>query len=408
MKNRGKASFAFTYNEVMAAFEDCVANKANTANAMKFSQWSVGNIVDLCNDINNRTYEIGMSITFVVKYPILREVFAADFRDRVVHHLVMMELIPLLEKEFIDESYSCRKGKGVLYGVRSVAEQIKECSKDYTIDVWVTTGDLKAFFMSIYKELLAERLDAFIVEKYPDNRKKEILRWLCKKIVLHRPELLCERRGDLTLWGLLDKSKSLFTREGEKGLPIGNLTSQVLANFVLTPLDKFIKEDLGFQYYGRYVDDFVLISEDKEKLKAAIPQICKFVEKELAMKIHPKKRYFQHYTKGVHFIGSVLKPNRTYIGNRTKGNLYYKIKHRFKVFDISRLDEFINVVNSYLGFMVHHSTYNIRRAILTNKGLMGKWLKYIKVKEDYTNIYRKNKRRPLREIYNEILMNGVV
>lgn len=253
-------AYCFSYGEVFEAYEDCIKNKRNTSNAREFEIDYIEKVTRLCDDINDGTYEIGKSIAFVVTFPVYREVFAADFRDRIVHHLVIKELMPYFEKYFIKESFSCMEGKGVLYGVKTMFEYIKECTENYTKDAWILKMDIKSFFMSINKQLLADMIDDFIVEYYENDRKKEKLRELCKQIVLHHPELNCEKRGDKSLWAKLDPNKSLFNVGYERGLPIGNLTSQILANFFLTKLDRFIKETLGFKYYGRYVDDFMIVS----------------------------------------------------------------------------------------------------------------------------------------------------
>ena len=183
----------------------------------------------------------------------------------------------------------------------------------------------------------------------------------------------------------------MFNVGYERGLPIGNLTSQIFANFFLTKLDRFIKETLGFKYYGRYVDDFMIVSSDKEKLKSSVDKIIEFAQRELKLTIHPNKRYFQHYTKGVQFIGSVIKPNRIYVLNRTKGSLYYKLRNLFNNPDEKRLDKLIMTVNSYIGYMKHYNTYNIRKFFLNNSGLLDKWKDLIIIDEKYEKINRKEK-----------------
>ena len=386
-------NISFTYEEVIQAFKDCVKNKQNTWNAQLFSKLYVENCIKLTNEINNGTYEIGPSITFCVTNPKLREVFAADFRDRVVHHLIMNELMPLFEQLFITNSYSCRKEKGVLYGVNSIYEQIKQCTKDYTVDAWILKMDLKSFFMSIDKRLLADRLDEFIVNNYHNDRKKEKLRVLCKQVIMHHPERNCEKRGDESLWNKLAPEKSLFKIKGEKGLPIGNLTSQVFANFYLHPLDKFITEDLGFKYYGRYVDDFVIICEDKKRLLAARQKIFDFTIRNLGIEVHPDKVYFQHYLNGVKFIGAVCKKDRTYIGNRTKGNLHYKLWKKFNKVNEANVDKLLMVVNSYFGFMIHHKTYKIRKGYFKSNQTLDKWKEYVVPSKDYKKVIKVNKKK---------------
>lgn len=392
MDNKCKPlTYSFTYNEVLKAYDDCMSNKRNTANAIKFSVDHITKLMELCDEINNGTYEIGSSITFIVKFPVLREVFAADFRDRIVHHLVINELMQYFEKEFIDESFSCRKDKGVLYGVKTMYERIKECTENYTKDAWIVKLDVKSFFMSIDKQLLANMVDDMVVRLYPENRKKQKLRDLCQQIILHQPQFNCTRRGDLSLWEKLQPHKSLFNTDINKGLAIGNLTSQIFANYYMNILDHYIKYELGFKYYGRYVDDLMIISTDKDKLLKAIPLIVKFAEEKLLLTIHPNKRYMQHYKNGVKFIGGVLKCNRKYIINRTVGSLIFKLKSKFGIYKEDNLMDLLRTVNSYLGFIGQFDSFNIRKNILTNKNLIGHWLPYIEIdNKDYRKIMLKN------------------
>jgi RNA-directed DNA polymerase len=133
----------------------------------------------------------------------------------------------------------------------------------------------------------------------------------------------------------------------------------VFANFYLHLLDEFVTRNLGFRSYGRYVDDFVLVSPDKDRLKAAIPIIRSFLEIQLSLRLHPRKIYFQHYSKGVKFLGAILKPGRKYIANRTKGNFYEAIeKLNQQLVKISEPDKtmrllFLSSINSYLGIIKH-------------------------------------------------------
>ena len=164
--------------------------------------------------------------------------------------------------------------------------------------------------------------------------------------------------------------KSLFWSNSDCGLPIGNLTSQLFANFYLTGFDKYVIEELGIKYYGRYVDDFVLIHEDKEYLKLVRRKVEKYLWDNLKLKLHPQKVYLQHYSKGVRFIGAFIKRNYIQIGKRTKANLYQKIHHLLPEMAQSRektlemLPFFGSSINSYIGFMKHYNTYRLRSHIL--------------------------------------------
>lgn len=355
--------------DIFQAYYDCRKNKRRTINALAFELNFEQELIRLWREINSGKYRIGRSIAFVVQKPVQREVFAADFRDRIVHHLIINKLNPLFEEYFSDGSYSCRAGRGTLYGVRNIAAAVKECSAGYTRDCYILKLDIRSFFMSIDKNILYQMLHAFITEKYrqPDQR---IILSLVRRIVYYNPEDACIIKGRRSDWNGLPCHKSLFWPSRHCGLPIGNLTSQVFANFYLDRLDKFVTEELGFKYYGRYVDDFILIHPNKKALLEARQKIDVFLQMKLKLKLHPQKFYLQHYSKGVKFIGAVIKPNRIYIGNRTKGNLYHKIYTMMPELAkgiqplLDGLAKFSACVNSYIGFMRHYNTYNLRVKIL--------------------------------------------
>lgn len=370
--------------DVFKAYYDCRRSKRRTVNALSFELDFEQELVRLWQEINSGTYKVGRSIAFIVKKPVQREVFAADFRDRVVHHLVISKINSLFEENFIADSYSCRAGKGTLCGVKSIQTQIEACSEGYTRDCYILKLDIRSFFMSIDKTILYRMLREFIDEKYHQPDKQILLR-LIKQIVFNCPEDNCVIKGNRADWNGLPYYKSLFWSARHCGLPIGNLTSQIFANFYLDRLDKYITEDLGFHYYGRYVDDFVLVHSDKKVLLDARMKIDSFLRSQLKLNLHPLKFYLQHYSKGVKFIGAVIKPNRIYIGNRSKNNLYDKI---YKMLPrmaqsmrdtLDNLDAFMACANSYLGLMRHYNTYRLRSRILEkiDRTFLGEALEFV-------------------------------
>jgi hypothetical protein len=142
-------------------------------------------------------------------------------------------------------------------------------------------------------------------------------------------------------------------------------------------LDVFITENLGLNYYGRYVDDFYLVHTNKDNLKSFIPQLSNFLLLTLQLTLHPKKIYLQHYSKGVKFLGTVIKPNRIYIANRTKGNFYLAIQQQNKLIEHKipqkeDCERFLSSMNSYLGIMKHYKTYKIRKKMVL-KLLSSRW-----------------------------------
>jgi hypothetical protein len=238
--------------------------------------------------------------------------------------------------------------------------------------------DIRGFFMHINARKLFIRLSNFIDDRYEDAD-SVLLKNLCEIVLMNKPSENCVIRGKLSDWDGLPKDKSLFHSPPDCGLPIGNLSSQVFANFYLNIFDHFVKHDLGMRYYGRYVDDFVLVHESREHLASLIPVIHNFLEIELALEMHPKKIYLQHYSHGVHYLGAVIKPNRLYVGKRTKDNFYESImRHNAAVAghvpSSAERAAFRASMNSYLGVMGHFDTRRLRRSMV-GRHVRG-WWKY--------------------------------
>lgn len=339
-------------NDFIEAYYSCRKHKRNKPQQLEFELDWMTNIVKLYKEVKNKKYEIGTSICFLVYRPKLREVFAANFRDRIIHHVIMQKLEPLFEDFFIPDTYNCRKGKGSLYGVKRLYEQIKECSENYTKDCWIGKFDMQGFFMSIDKNLLWKMLEVFIKNHYKKDD-IDILLWLVRKVVLHCPHKNCIFKGCQIRRKELNINKSLFTCGDNYGLPIGNLTSQHFANFYLSLFDKHMKQK--YQYYGRYVDDFFIIGNKQEILqgyKYSYPYL-----KQFHITLHPDKIYIQPYYKGVKFLGYVVKKKRVYIGNHIISNIYNTI--------YCNKDNLLNSIISYKGFLKWSLSRNIRLKIMT-------------------------------------------
>jgi len=297
-----------------------------------------------------------------------------------VHHLIINKLNHLFEKKFIYDSYSCRVGKGTHFGIQRADKFIRKCSKNYTQDCYILKLDIQGFFMHINKNILWQKLEKFINQKY-NKADKEIILRLCKQIIYNNPINNCIIKGKHTNWNNFPKTKSLFYSKVDCGLPIGNYTSQVFANLYMDTFDHYIKHNLGIKYYGRYVDDFVIVHQNKEYLKQLLPKIKQFLQTELQLTLHPKKIHLQHYKKGIKFIGAVILPNRIYVSNRTKGNFYNVIQKQNLIARDHKptrqeQKDFIASMNSYLGIMSHYKSYKLRKEMIF-KNLSGWWWNYV-------------------------------
>lgn len=361
-------------SDFFEAYFQCRKHKRSTPNARHFEINYEEKLIELWYEVNTHTYEIGTSICFLVRRPKLREVFAADFRDRIVHHIIMMRLEPLFEKMFIDDTYNCRKEKGTLYGINRLYDKVEDASEHYTKKCYIGKFDLQGFFMSIHKPTLWKLMEQFIIENYHGND-KELILYLVNKVILHHPERNCKMKTAARHWKQLPKNKSLFTCGWDRGLAIGNLTSQCFANFYMHFFDDYMIRK--FKYYGRYVDDFFVIADTKEEIVNAVPEMKAFLKNMLKLKLHPDKTYIQSYDKGVKFTGSVVKKDRRYIGNQTVSGMYDKIEIFNHNICEANAESFIQTLNSYFGFFKHYETYGITYKMILK--IDKEWFKYIDI-----------------------------
>jgi len=368
--------------DLFQAYFDARKNKRNTINALAFEKYLEANLFALTNEIIERKYTPKPSICFIVDNPVKREIFAADFRDRVIHHFIYNYISPIFEKTFINDSYSCRKGKGTHYGIKRIDHFIRSCSHNFSKDCYILKLDIKGYFMAMDKTLLFDKVrNELMGNKNKVDFDLELVLYLIEKTIYNDPKVNCIIKGKKDDWNGLPPTKSLFHAQNNCGLPIGNLTSQLFGNIYMNEFDHWVKKELGIRYYGRYVDDFVLIHENKDYLQSMIPKLSAFLLSNLKLTLHPDKIYLQHHLKGVKYLGAVIKPNRIYIANRTKGNFYNAIEKQNQIArDHKPTKEeqsaFQSSMNSYLGIMKHYKTYKLRKQMLF-KNLSGWWWNYV-------------------------------
>lgn len=363
-----------TLEEVIAAYFDCRKNKRNTANALLFEEHYEEECGKLTEEINNGTYRPGRSITFIVTRPVVREIFAADFRDRVVHHLIAMKIAEKIDRMFIEDSYSTRKGKGTLYGIKRVQQMIVRASENYTRPCLVMKLDISGFFMAIDKKILYELIETRVIQIYHGEDIELLLR-LIKVVVYNRPECNCIRKSPQYMWMKLPRKKSLLFTNGTHGLPIGNLTSQLFALLFLDDLDHYVTEELTKRFpeleYGRYVDDMVFVypGDNKEAMKTIRKEVERWLRNR-RQKLHPDKFFLQQATHGVLFVGGMIKPGRLYTAKRTFGNIYNAVRkynciiNETDTIDADTAESFMSTLNSYFGLLKQTASYNICQKII--------------------------------------------
>lgn len=295
------------------------------------------------DELSCGAYQFSPYRTFTVTEPALRLISAAPYRDRVVHHAICNIIEPLLDKAMIYDSYACRMGKGMHRALDRAQLFLRN-------NEWILKIDIKKYFFTINHRILLSDLG----KKINDDKLFKLLRQLLNTYV-SGPEYDMPFQGDLPL-----------DRYLPKGLPIGNLTSQLFANYFLTPLDRFIKEKLKVKHYLRYMDDLLIFSNDQAKIKSMKHEIGQFLDNR-RLKMHPDKTQIFPRSNGIRYLGfhiyehyrRILKPNL----NRFK----IRFAERIRKYENKHLafEHLLLSLNAWLGFAGKNKNQSIINIILS-------------------------------------------
>lgn len=330
-----------TFEEVLSAYYSCRKRKRNTQQQIEFEFNLEDNLWSLFEELKNKTYVPGSHNFFIILKPKPREVWAANFKDRVVHHLIYNRL-SFIENDYIKETYACLKQRGTLKSATDVQKAFRNLWSNRN-DYLVLQVDISNFYVSINKQIIKTQL-------YPKITNHTTLE-LIDLFINQNPTENYVFKGSEKLRNLILESKSLLNKE--TGLPIGNLTSQFLANHYLNDFDWFCKNLLTSHYF-RYLDDLILIIPKTKSVHQTIKQINDYL-KILGMSLNPKKTRHNKLENGVNFVGYIIKPFSIYIRNSTKN----RAKRSFRV----------KSLNSYFGMMRKINCFNLRKSIATKKKL---------------------------------------
>ncbi|MGE1156566.1 RNA-directed DNA polymerase [Pseudomonas kitaguniensis] len=339
---------SFQFEDLVQAYYDCRRNKRNSASARLFEKDMEINLLELHDDLIAGTYRPGRSICFVVTRPKAREVWAAAFRDRVVHHLMYNHVAPRFYASFIADSCACIPGRGTLYAATRLESKIRSASENWSKPVFYLKCDLANFFVAIDKEVLRKQLEARITEPW----------WLAlaTQILMHDPREDYETRSPAHLFNRVPQHKRLVAQPARLGLPIGNLSSQFFANVYLDALDQFAKHTLRAKHYIRYVDDFVFLHESPQQLNQWLAEVEAFLPR-LGAKLNPTKTILQPVDRGVDFVGHVIKPWRRTTRKRS-------LAQALKRSAAATAEDLRETANSYFGLLGQASHSHTDRASL--------------------------------------------
>jgi RNA-directed DNA polymerase len=350
----------FSFKNIYRCYLACRCNKRNTINALNFERNAEENILKLQRELKSKTYRPSHSILFAARKPKLREIFAADFRDRVVHHILVDYLERIWENIFIYDSYACREEKGTHKAVKRLQSFLRKISRNGKVKTYFLQLDIKDFFTSIDKRILFN-----LFKKKISN--SDIL-WLVETVIFWDCTKSYTLKDTKGVVGKIPSNKSLFGKENKRGLPIGNLTSQFFANVYLNELDQFVKHILKVKYYVRYVDDFIILDVDRNKLLKMQDEIEEFLKDRLILQLHPTRRKLLPVTNGIDFLGYIVRRNYILVRNRVINNLMAKYR-RFVNNGKKDIKGFQNSLASYLGHLKWANTYCLVKR-LKEKGII--------------------------------------
>lgn len=324
------------FEEVLEAYFDCRKRKRTTKSHLKFEANMLENLFQLHDDLLSGKYRIGTSICFAIMVPVPREVWAANFRDRIVQHIVYNRLAKKFNNRFIRDTFACIPGRGTLDGAKRLERHIRSFTKNHTElkDKYFMKLDLSNFFTSIKKNVVWKLIKPHVKEDW--------VRSLIKLILFHDPRTDYVNFSAKYKHDQVEDRKKLFTCLKNVGLAIGNITSQFFANVIMNVIDQFIKHVLKVKHYVRYVDDMVFLGDCTRKL-AEVRKLVVVKLGEIGLRINPRKSIIQPISRGVTFVGHTI----TKTGRKVARPAAQRIKRRVYAYP--------ETAHRYFGYMKQFS-----------------------------------------------------
>ncbi len=306
---------------LLLSWKEFLSGKCKKHDVARFSFYLAHNVLSLHTELFEKKYVHGAYDHFRINDPKARDIHKSSVKDRLLHHALYRVLYPFFDTKFIYDSYSCRKNKGTHKAVYRFKEMARTVSRNDTRNCWVLKCDIRKFFASIDHAILK-----CVLEKH-----------------IHDADLL---------WLLGQVIDSFHTQDRKGvGLPLGNLTSQLLVNVYMNQFDQYMKHQLKIKYYIRYADDFVVLSESREYLEILLFKISVFLQTRLHLSLHPDKVFIKTLASGVDFLGWVHFPHHRVLRTATKRRMVRNLKKNQKP----------ETIASYKGMLLHGNTHKLQK-----------------------------------------------
>lgn len=320
-----------TFSKLLEAHNKCKKHKRFKRQVIEFEMNLENNLLKIGRELLNETYKFSEYFEFTIYEPKERKIKTLEYRDRVVQTWYVENFLkPNFERSYIRDTYACIENRGTHKAVDKIQDYLRKADKQYE-EVWVLKCDIRKFFFNVDREILYNLIKRKTKDKYFLN--------LTKKIIFYDNE--------------------------EIGIPIGNYTSQIYANIYLNELDKYIKEELEVKYVVRYMDDFVLLLNNKIIAKKVLEKISIFLKERLKLELNAKTAYFKA-KQGVNFCGFRIWKTHRLLREQSKKKMRRKLKNFEKLYKEGRIElRYITAcINSWKGHAKHCNSYNLVNKLL--------------------------------------------
>ena len=302
-------------------------NKRNKGEVLRFTMDLESNLCNIMSSLKNLSYVSSKYKSFVIYEPKERVIKALPFKDRVVQQWYVYEfIIPYIVPRFISDSYACIKGRGTHLAVYTLQKYMRKMRARYG-DYYVLKCDIRKYFYSVNKDILYKIMKKYIRDKM-----------------------------------LLELTYKLIFDGEDKGISVGNYTSQYFANIYLNELDYYVKMKLGIKYYVRYMDDFVILLRSKEEVVDVFNKIRIFLSSFLDLELNSKSRYYKS-KMGVNFCGYIIHEDFKLLRNRSKRNIKKKVNKWNRDCCFSDINRIRMEYNSFVSYSKHADSYRFRKKI---------------------------------------------
>lgn len=347
--------------ELYKTYKESRRGKRRSADQISFELNQFERLGALCDSINSRSYTPSSNYSFIHRRPKPREVWACNMEHKIIQTYLCDKIKPYIEEKLTNRTFNNRIGYGTHAAINQVLKDMYEVSQGYTNDCWVIKLDLKGYFPNIIQDIAWGKIEGVLDD--------EQIYYLAQIVNYDNPQYHSYKQSSIDEWKDIAPYKSLYNKPFGIGGAIGYLYWQLMSNLYLAEIDKWIIDNIS-PYYVRFVDDMVIITNNKESALVQIPQLRQILS-DIGVELHPYKFYCQYYTKGLEFLGYHIKPDRLHLNRKIVERAYRKAK-------LSHRKNYECIMNSYLGMMKTSSDNYIAKGLLDI--ISSKYMK------DYTNM----------------------